>query len=299
MRARRAMWVVGLVVVGGVWLMDVQGFAATRPVLRGLRGGSWSAQVRSPRPGQVVEGRSVRVVLRVPSGVRSLRVRAGGSLVSGAFRAGRGGVRVGVLRLGRGVHYGRNTLYYSIADRHGERSYGQVSFVLAHSVPGLLTAARARPAAGAPGHAALGVSVARTGLIASVALNGRRAVRISGRRRRLRLLDGDEGLRAGQNVLQVVVLDRYRGQFARRRLRLTMSLRVPIPAAGPSRHTVVGRVVQATAGSSEAAFRGSRLSYRWQIVRAPRGSRARLTGARKLRARLRPDRPGPYVLGTG
>ncbi len=59
---------------------------------------------------------------------------------------------------------------------------------------------------------------------------------------------------------------------------------------------MVGTAVRLSATASLAATRGVRLRYRWVILRAPRGSRARLRDATGPRPVLRPDRPGLYVL---
>ena len=48
--------------------------------------------------------------------------------------------------------------------------------------------------------------------------------------------------------------------------------------------------------SSARAAHGGKLSYRWTLISRPRGSRARLRGARSARPLLIPDRPGHYLV---
>ena len=249
-------------------------------------------RVITPRTGAVVLGDSARLVLRVPSPGRSLRVRVGRRIVTNAFARASDGLRVARLGVADGLRYGPNTVYVQAGDRR-HRRFTEVSFVLARPVSGLLRSVSARPAVGSPGHARLLAPAASKAVRIRVRVNGDRPVAVRGG---ARVLDADEGLRHGANVLSVMALDASQGRFERRRLPLLMPRGTPIPASGPSVRTSVGSVVRADASRSLATRDDARLSYRWRILRAPAGSRARLLTTSSVRPSLRPDRPGRYLL---
>jgi hypothetical protein len=256
----------------------------------GLRSGrleTGMAAIAAPRPGAVVQGPSVRVRVRAAPGA-SLRAWLDRREVTRAFRR-EGGDRVAVLRPPLGV----NHLYVRARDGRGRRDFDSVRFLRVRRTSGLLTAS-ARPRRAPRGGLAVHVGLARGTDRVRGRLNGHRlgAALGSGRRRAL-VLDADDGLRFGRNRLVLSALDEAgRVDFERRLVRLRRSR--PIPGAGPARRARVRRALRLDATRSRAARRRSRLSYRWTIVRAPKGSRARLRAPRSARPHLRPDRRGTY-----
>ena len=66
------------------------------------------------------------------------------------------------------------------------------------------------------------------------------------------------------------------------------------PRSGRTADRAPGRVVRLDARRSRATRRQRGLSYRWQLVERPKGSRARLRGVHRARPRLRPDKAGRY-----
>lgn len=129
-------------------------------------------------------------------------------------------------------------------------------------------------------------------------LNGRRidTLMVSRRMRERRLrLTAAEGLRHGRNVLTVLTWDESgRGDVDRRVFTLPRS--GPIPGVRAARAARIKGVVRLDARTSRASRANRRLSYRWRLIRRPRGSRARVSGAGRVIARLTPDRRGRYVM---
>jgi hypothetical protein len=215
--------------------------------------------------------------------------------VTGAF-VRRGSVVQATLRVGRtpGLRFGHTTILFRTINARGQRGYNQVSFVLARAAGGLMSAVAGRPVRGQG--AAVRLGLARRGLRVRVWANGRSTAVRGGSPDRVLSLDADNGLRPGVNSVLVRALDAHTGVYQLRRLRLFMPTGAAVAGAGPSRRARVGDTVRASAGASKAPSGGGRLRYRWTIVARPRGSRARLRDANRVRPVLRPDRPGRYVL---
>jgi hypothetical protein len=287
---RRCVWLRVVLIVsacGGLGLAAPQlvGTAAARV-------GHWRVAVGSPSDGAVVLGSTVRVVVRVPAGV-AFRARIGHRVVTSAFHRAAGGERVGRLGVRRGLRYGRNTMRFRTDDGKGARRYAEVSFFLARHVPGLLRSATARARRG---HVRVTLRLSSSLLRSRVRLNRGAETPLGGGRARSIMLDGDNGLSHGHNVVSVIVLDRRRREYASRQLNVEVQHTLPIPAAGRSQRVTVGGFLRADASRSQAAFRGSRLRYTWRIVQAPKRAGARLHGVHSVRPWLRPSRPGRYVL---
>ncbi len=255
-------------------------------------------RISQPSRGAVVFGHQVHVTVRVGSDVRSFRAKLDSTIVTGSFeRAGQGRQRIATLRHGttKGLRFGRNTLRVRTVDSRGRRRFSEVRFVLARRVDGLLAGVSGRPAQ--DGGATVTVRLARASLRLSVRPDGGPAVRVhAGGRTRVVSLDGDHGLRPGTNVLRVRAVDGVRGMYTQRRVRLLLPRDAPVAAAGPSRRGDLGDAVRLDARNSVPATNTTPLRYRWSIVRAPSGSRARLQDATSRRPLLRPDRPGRYRL---
>ncbi len=290
--ARRRLRGAGLAGLVVVCVLASGGPAGAAPGLLG-RTALRSLRILAPRPGAMVSGTSTRAVVRLPGSTRSFRVLVGSRVLTGEFRVAPGGRRVATLRLS-GIGFGRRTLYLRTVDRDGRRGYAQVSFVVARRVNGLLRAVVARPTCASG--ATLTIGLAKPRLAVRIWVNGR-ATRVGGAgRRRSVSLDADNGLRPGVNLIRVRALDGAAGAYSQRDVRMVMPLSSPVAGAGPSRWARVGQNVSFNAGASLSATPGAALSYRWVIVQAPRGSRARLRDATSRVPVLRPDRPGRYVL---
>jgi hypothetical protein len=221
----------------------------------------------------------------------SFTAMVGSRVVTRSFQQ-QGALRVAVLRYGgpAGLAFGRSTLYVRTASRRG---FAQSSFVVARRIGGLLGSTVAYPTCAAG--AKLNVRLVRRALGLRVWIHGRAtSIRARGLSASVDL-DADNGLRPGVNQIRIRVLDATGSGYSVRRLRLVMPLSAPVAGAGPSRRSPVGRRVRFDADASAPA-RGNRLRYRWAIVQAPPGSRARLLNPTRRRSLLRPDQPGRYVL---
>jgi hypothetical protein len=135
--------------------------------------------------------------------------------------------------------------------------------------------------------------------------------------RRVSEVSPSQGIRYGRNTLTVTVVPQHEPR-RRRRVRFTVSRRVPLAGAGPdvrvligsrvtldgSRSLTPGRVVGAEPGRST-------LHVRWRLMSRPRGSHARLHGRTQATSPLltlrrsmagaahpvlRPDRIGRYTV---
>jgi hypothetical protein len=199
------------------------------------------------------------------------------------------------LRVGatKGLVVGRDRLVIQTSGRSRHRWFTEVPFVVARPVKGLFTTASAVRSAGNGARVTVGVS--NPGFGVSLVLNGRRRQPVLGGRKRSVSLDADDGVRPGLNRIVVRVVDQTRGRYSQRRLRLRTPVDRPVAGAGASKRTQVRRTVRVSAANSVGA-KGARLRYRWTIVKAPRGSRAKLLGATSVRPRFRPDRLGYYTL---
>jgi hypothetical protein len=106
-------------------------------------------------------------------------------------------------------------------------------------------------------------------------------------------------LRFGRNRVRVLVHDFRRARYDVERWTVKVRRTRPL-AAGISvyRGKAGGLAVRLDGRGARPTKPGRRLSWRWRIVRRPRGSRARLVGRHWPRPRLRPDVPGRYRLAV-
>lgn len=257
----------------------------------------WVSRIASPTAGQVVLGRSVKVVVKVGKGVRSFKASLAGKDVTRFFRpAANGTERLAVLRSGTatGLRFGRDSLVVSTGDGRGHWWYSTRSFLLARSQGGLLSGSAVEPGCGTGSR--LSVDLSRAGLSVSVSVNGGQRFSVGGGRQRSRTLTADDGLKPGRNTISVRVLDATRGAYQLKQLSVLMPAETPVAGAGSARRSKTGRVVTFNAGASVGAAGATGLRYRWTILTRPARSRARLRDATAVRPSLRPDRPGRYVL---
>lgn len=274
-------------------------------ILLGLGTGSAEAdaagraiKIAAPADDQLVPGSSVRVRVRVAPGARRFRAALDGKDVTSRFRAG-GGYRTARLRT---LLPGRNHLSVRVRvrgrTRQAHRRFLRLSERRRLIIPlddgvGLLR------------HAAdPGVHPERfrtdPDAAVEVRLNGRR-VRPGrpGRRSTWEvLLNGRDGLRHGDNALQITAYEAD-GRYDTRRSHFTVAADAPLAAAGADRITRVRRRVQLDAGRRTLpGHPAGRLSYRWRVVEQPRGTAARVTQPRRPNASFRVRRPGTYHLAA-
>lgn len=291
-RFRRAPAAVSLVALICVALAP-QAAAASRPIAPRVH--AWTSVITAPADGVLVRKRSVRVAVTLRAKVRSFQATLRGHGLGREFRR-RGSQEVATLAVGRtpGLRFGRNTVRVRTSDGNGRRGFTSVTFVLARQEERLLRRVAAHAVAGEGADLRIGLS--RPDARVAIRVDGGRTVRrhIAGRGGTIPL-DADQGIRPGLNQIAVQAVDRAAGLFASSVVEVRRPAGVPVAGAGPSRRRAVNEVVRFDAGAS-AAPKGASLRYRWRIVSAPRGSRARLRGAWRVRPTLRPDRPGKYVL---
>ena len=127
-------------------------------------------------------------------------------------------------------------------------------------------------------------------------LNGRRIdgrVQPGGLGVRVLRVTARDGLRLGRNTITATAHDGRR--FADREAHVLIEPRTaPLPGLAYTLRARTGGIAWLDAATTLRLHRGDRLSFRWTIVSAPRGSRRRLTAHSGVRVRLLPDRPGHY-----
>jgi hypothetical protein len=104
-------------------------------------------------------------------------------------------------------------------------------------------------------------------------------------------LGADDGLRAGRNRLEVTAVTAA-GAYQRVRLKLRVRGAGPV-GAGPDAVVRTGVEYRLAASPGRSKLSGT---LRWEVERAPTGSRATLQGSRSGRPRFTPDVRGTYVL---
>ncbi|MDQ3719625.1 MAG: hypothetical protein M3350_02410 [Actinomycetota bacterium] len=249
-----------------------------------------TVRILSPGEDRLVRSRLVRLVVRAPSRVRRISARLGSRSISRSFKRGRGGLWVARRRLSPGL------TFLHVSARVGRRRVvsDNVEFVVGRRSARFLRVGRVR--VGSNGQLNLRTKTARRTRGFRAFLNGR-AVASSffrrGSRGRIANLDADHGLRYGRNTLVLEAFHKN-GTYGRIVRRFRARRDRPLPGAGSGHSVDLGRAVRFSAGNSRRSRHRSRLSYRWSIYRAPRGSRAKLSGARTTRPRLVGDRRGTY-----
>lgn len=254
-----------------------------------------SASLRfvSPHTDQFFGKRSVEVVVRGGKGESGMRARVNGTDASAAFRRvapGKWRARLG----GKRLRAGANNISVSVSGKGGNRVYRSQRFVVGKRRHGFLTVAAPRRTSGSVGWTLR--TKRRADLLLRASLNGRGIDHLldPGARGRQQLrLGADDGLRFGRNVLRVLAARRD-GSFDVERRTIFVPRSGPLVGAGPDRRAAGRNAVRLDGSSSRAARRGATLSYRWQVVGRPRGSKARPRRSGAARASLRPDALGSY-----
>ena len=250
-------------------------------------------RIASPANDRFFAQPPVRIKLTTAKSARSVDATLGRKTVSGAFER----VRPGLWRASFGARQlktGANHLVVSARAASGERDYVSARFFVGQRKPGFLSLSG--PSRGAP-DLVVHVKVAKAPERLSAKLNGKRP--------RWQLspwpsrggtlpLGANDGLHFGTNRLQVFAARRD-GVFDVERRELVVPRNRPLVGAGPDRRTTAGSRLRLDGRSTRAALgAGARLSYRWQVVDKPRGSKAKLRHAGAARPLLRTDRPGVY-----
>ena len=274
------------------------GLLAVAPVSSGqaapLPPGAGTSHIISPGDGTLQRGEAVKLAVRIRPGVRvkgfldgrEVKLRRGARPRVVQARLSRRSLRPGTHAFGvrsrrAGKRVDRDDVRFVVA---GERRRGLVS----------LKAPR-RAAAGSPLRAAVRLREPHR-MRLRARLNG---VRVDSRfkvergQTHVASLSASDGLRFGRNRLRVLAfdLDGTHHQISRT-IRVPRSR--PLAGGGRDRAVFAGRRVRLNAGRSRPAGRSSRLSYRWEVVRAPRGSSPALSSARSARPSLRTDLHGTY-----
>jgi hypothetical protein len=128
-----------------------------------------------------------------------------------------------------------------------------------------------------------------------VRLNGHRVAAVTPHRRgerRALVLDRADHLRFGRNQLIVAVRTRS-GSKQKIRRTIVVKRNAPLPAIRQPRRVVTGHVARLDARRTGAAH-GGRLHFRWRVIKAPRGAKVVLRGAKARRPHLVADIPGTY-----
>jgi hypothetical protein len=248
-------------------------------------------RITAPKRDALRTSKVVRVVVKTTSpGLRVRMYGRGDRLrdVTRRFRRSGRGRYVARLRAGRALAYGRNTIFAAV--RSGQADTRR--FTVARR--GRKRMALRRLEAGRAERPPLGVRVRAAGTTLRARLNGkdaREGFRAAGRGRWRAALTVRHGLRFGRNRLVVTVFDG--GRFVRERRTFAVGRGRPLADAGRDRLARAGRAVRLD-GSATRAARRAGLRLRWRIVSRPKGARARLTGARGKRPRLRASVNGRY-----
>jgi hypothetical protein len=136
-----------------------------------------------------------------------------------------------------------------------------------------------------------------------MSINGRRVDRAFAQegRRLVGRLGANDGLHFGKNKITVLVhkTHAHRRQSSYDVASKTFRLRrgAPLASAGRDRTVTANGFVRLDARGSKFAVKGAaKRSFRWKIVSAPRGSKAKLRRAGSRVPGLVPDRPGRYRL---
>jgi len=253
----------------------------------------------SPDRNAVIKRSSAKVVINRPAGAK-LIVRLGRRNVTGLFHS-QGANLAARLGPGSGAKYGINHLFV-LAKRSGRRPLTHTrSFYLVRRRNGFVQVKVPRET---PQNARVEIASGKSHLAAARRsrtvhfwLNGQRVNRAATTNERTHYKLSPSlahGLHFGSNRLRVVVVEPEQGRFARIDRRFRVSRRAPLANAGPDR-SGYGRMRIPLGGRGRAA-RGGDLTYRWVIVRKPKGSHPRLAGAKRARPKLFADHPGHYRL---
>jgi hypothetical protein len=259
-------------------------------------GAQVSVRVVTPAQDSVTIGRAVTVRVRVAGPVRRFRATLHSTRapreVARRFTQIRPGVWRGRLRVGRDLRPGVNHLFIRVRRPGGRDAVDAVHFTMATRRADLV--ARVRDRGSGPFRFAFRL---RKGADFRAFLNGR-DVRDAFASDDGRLWRGDirprHRMRFGANRLRVVAYDAT-GRYEVLGRRTVLPRTAPLGDAGEDR-TVHPLSVIRLDGTASRRPGTAPLRYRWRITARPKGSRARLVGAKGPRPRLVGASPGPHQI---
>ena len=250
--------------------------------------------VVSPSPSGLVTSGRLAVVLRSRAPRRAILVRLNGRDITGGLIAAGGGYRVSS-SLGGPLHLGDNLITVS-TNWSGRFDFDTAQFVLARRVSGLVSVQRLL-VNGSAAPVTVSVRVAR-GAILRVSVNGHDESSAFTRDgdKLVGLLGAGDGLRHGSNRL---LLTAYTSSSRSARettisRRFDISRSTPIASAGGDRTVLAGESVSLRGAQSLLGAGDTGRSFAWRLVRAPRGSKAKLLGSARVSPWFVPDLPGTY-----
>ena len=252
----------------------------------------------------------IRVIVHLRAGARLTKVDVDGVDVTRLLRPGPNGDYRALLRFGPHLHYGYNDAFAKARGPGGTAATGHVRFIVAQRDDSLLALTSFRTDTAA---APLQVGVRETTgthVRAAIHRGSRcpltRVYQWSARRSRV-LAAGRAGAgaigrgrrpRFGRNLVQVLVdkTHPYKRQssYDIESRTVIIARNAPIASAGADLTITGGDFVQLNGRATKLPPGWTRPSFRWTIVSAPKGSKARLGDASGSRPTLVPNRPGVY-----
>ena len=252
----------------------------------------------------------IRVIVHLRAGARLTKVDVDGVDVTRLLRPGPNGDYRALLRFGPHLHYGYNDAFAKARGPDGTAATGHVRFIVAQRDDSLLALTSFRTdTAAAPLQVGVrettGTHVRATFTVADgarsrVYINGQRVDRAFSQQGKQVLvrLGASDGLRFGRNLVQVLVdkTHPYKRQssYDVESRTVIIARNAPIASAGADLTITGGDFVQLNGRATKLPPGWTRPSFRWTIVSAPKGSKARLGDASGSRPTLVPNRPGVY-----
>ncbi len=277
--------------VCAVALIAVAGLAAS-----GAEGAVGTPRIVRPAVNQLVAptARSVMVAVRVsgsPQAVGGELLRVGGhKAIRVKLQRSKGSVYRGRISR-RDLVTGRNHFFVVAHFKRGRQLVRSVSFTLGRRQKSILRLATPGRNAAAPFRVKL-VAPGATDLRASLNGHAIGGLFAGQGKRRSAVLAADDGLRFGRNAIRVTAFDRYGGGYRTIQRFFRIGRGRPLVGAGPAASVAAGESIRLDGSASRAGH--GRLALRWRIAAAPKGSHARLAGARGKRPRLLDAGPGNY-----
>lgn len=197
-----------------------------------------------------------------------------------------------LLPVGKVLKAGVNRVIAVTRGRAGDTGTGSERIVVAKrgATAGYVRIARGQ------GSRAVHLKLADSPVLLGISLNGRSVAGLFKRGAaglQQSMISPDDGLRYGRNTLIARVALRD-GRSIRRKVSFRVPRSAPLAAAGLDRRVRVGQTVKFSAKRSKAI--AGKLSFEWKIKRAPKGSKAKLSGAKTARPSLRGDKNGRYIV---
>lgn len=251
-------------------------------------------ELRFATPSTVVlSGKSTRVVVRTPASYSGLRVTVSGNDLSKRVKR-ISPTRLSItLRRGKDVAAGSNNLIVSLRAKGAKRrSIGSTRVIVLRKQAAL----RSASVSVSGGSHLLKLRLKREPLIFRVELNGRSVGNLVSRHlptQQTAKLSPDDGLKFGRNVLRIRAVAKD-GSHSSRVLAFNVSKKRPLAAAGRDRRLVATK--KARLSGENTRFGGLPAKYQWRLKKAPKGSKAKLSGSQTSRPSIKPDVNGRYEI---